>query len=135
MPTEKGSVALIDATGAPQCLRIEGAWDTQVYQWLPATPGLFYVATARLRGFTRPASDSAVFLTFLDAAQKPIGAHPMQSLPKGITHDWRTAVVADLAPAGAARVGVGIGASRQVSGDWLEIRSIELRGLHSEGVP
>jgi hypothetical protein len=135
MPTENGSVALLNTTGAPPRLRIECAWDTQVHQWLPATPGLFYVATAKLRGVTSPANDSALFLTFLDAAQKPIGAHRMQSLPKGTTHDWRTAVLADLAPAGAAWVGVGIGASRQVLGDWLEIRSIELRGRQSEAVP
>jgi hypothetical protein len=135
MPTENGSVALIDATGVPPYLRIEGAWDTQVYQWLPATAGFFYVATAKLSGVTSPASDSALFLTFLDAAQKPIGAHRMQSLPKEITHAWHTAVLADLAPAGAAWVGVGVGASRQVSGDWLEIRSIELRGRKSEGAP
>jgi len=135
MPTEKGSVALVDTAGAPPRLRIEGAWDTQVYQWLPATQGFFYVATAKLRGVTSPANDSALFLTFLDASQKPIGVHRMQSLPKGITQDWRTGVLADRVPAGAAWVGVGIGASRQVAGDWLEICSLELRGLKSEGVP
>jgi hypothetical protein len=135
MPTETGSVALLETDGAPSCLRIEGAWDTQVYQWLPATPGLCYVAIANLRGHSSPGNDSALFLTFLSADRKVLGLHRMQALPKETTREWRTSVLADTAPIGTAWVGVGVGSSRQISGDWFEVSSVTLRGVKNEVTP
>jgi len=131
MPTETGLVALIDSAedGHSHSLRIEGAWDTQVYQWLPARPGQLYVTTAQLRGRSSSGNDSALFLTFLSADGKVVGVHRMQALPKGMTEAWWTAALADIAPANTAWVGVGFGASRQVAGDWLEAGSISLREL------
>jgi len=126
-PTEKGSVALSEAGPAGRTLRIEGAWDTQVFQWLVAAPGRAYVATAQLRGRSGSGGDAALFLTFLSAAGEVVGTHRMQSLPKGLTAQWRTAVLADRAPENAAWIGVGFGASRQTAGDWLEVRAAELR--------
>ncbi|RFC50367.1 MAG: protein of unknown function (DUF4838) [Verrucomicrobia bacterium] len=129
MPTETGKVALTDraAPGSGRALRVEGAWDTQLYQWLPAAPGGVYLATAQLRGQSSPGGDSALFLKFRTAAGQPTGVFGMQALPKGTTAAWRTAALADRAPADAAWVGIGVVATRQAPGDWLEIRAVELR--------
>jgi hypothetical protein len=137
MPTETGLVTLTAAADneCPHRLRIEGAWDTQVYQWLPAEPGRCYVATAELRGESSPGNDSALFLTFLSAEGVPVGVHRMQSLPKGSTPAWRSAALADIAPPDAAWVGVGCGASRQMAPDWFEVGSISLRGLKTNARP
>jgi len=130
MPTETGKVLLVEdnLSSGLQALRIEGAWDTQVYQWLPAKPGFVYVARAQLRGRSSPGNDSALFLTFLSTAGKVIGAHRMQSLPKGETLAWRTVALVDAVPEGAAWVGFGVGASRQSQGDWFEVSSFSLIG-------
>jgi len=130
MPTEKGKVSLVESplTAGPRVLRIEGAWDTQVYQWLPAKPGFVYVARAQLRGYSSPGNDSALFLTFLSAAGKVVGVYRMQSLPKDETVKWRTATLVDAVPEGAAWVGIGVGSSRQGQGDWLEVSSVSLIG-------
>lgn len=128
-PTETGRVARVPAGPAARALRIEGAWDTQVFQWHPASPGGVYVATARLRGGSSPGSDAGLFMTFLTKDGKVTGTHRMQSLPKGSTLAWRAMALADRAPEDVTWVGVGIGASRQVAGDWFEVAELELRGL------
>jgi len=129
MPTERGNVALVGKRSEPRkiAVRIEGAYDTQLYQWLPAEPGCIYLAKAEVRGNSSPGNDSALFLTFLDGAGKLMGREEMQSLPKGVTDNWRVAVLADRAPKGAAWIGVGGGASGQGVEDWMEISEIELR--------
>jgi hypothetical protein len=131
MPTENGRVALVDPVpgGPRRAVRIEGAWDTQVFQWLPATPKDFYVATARLRGKSSPGNDSALYLSFLPENGNAGGTRFAQALPKGSSDEWRTMALAAPAPAGCAWVGVGIASSRQVSGDWLEAAALELRGV------
>lgn len=137
MPTEGGKVGLVRAgedTNARR-LRIESAWDTQLYQWLPISARGGYVATARLRGHSSAGNDSALFLTFLSADGNVAGSYRMQSLPKGLTEEWRTLALADLAPVGAAWVGVGIGVSRQVAGDWVEVDSVELRAVTGSDLP
>jgi hypothetical protein len=129
MPTQAGRVSLVSPAEGPvrRALRIEGAWDTQVYQWKAAKPGFVYVATGRLRGISGPGGDEALFLTFLDSRGKVAGEHRMQSLPKGLTSQWRTMALADIAPAGTAWVGFGIGSARQEGGDWLEAAELRLR--------
>jgi hypothetical protein len=132
MPTENGRVSLVaigDISGG-RAVRIEGAWDTQLYQWKSAEPGCIYVALARFRGVSGPGSDDAIYLTFLGRDGKVAGAHRMASLPKGPTGGWRTLVLADAAPAGAAWVGVGVGSARQGPGDWLEAAGLELRRVN-----
>lgn len=130
MPTETGKVLLVENVLASDAfaLRIEGAWDTQIFQWVAATPDLVYLVRAKLRGRSSPGNDSALFLTFLSAGGKVVGAHCMQSLPKGETLPWRTVALAAAAPETAAWVGIGVGSSRQVAGDWLEISSVSLVG-------
>jgi hypothetical protein len=127
MPTETGEVFLKDGGTATRILRIEGAWDTQVFQWHRVGPGHVFVATASLRGNCAPGSDAGLFLTFLTQDGRIAGTHRMQTLPKGSTPDWRSLALADVAPENAAWVGLGIGASRQVAGDWLEVRAVQLR--------
>jgi len=137
MPTENGRVTLAVAENlAPgHALRIEGGWDTQAYQWLPAEAGRSYVATAKLRGQSSPGNDAGLFLTFLSRTGAVVGTHRMQSLPKGLTAEWRQAVLADAAPLETVWVGVGVGASRQVTGDWLEAATVELRGIRGTVSP
>jgi len=137
MATETGKVLLVErisAAGA-KALRIEGGWDTQVFQWRPAKPNSLYVTQAQLRGRSSPGNDSALFLTFLSASGKVVGVPRMQSLPKGETPAWRTAVLADAAPKDAAWVGIGVGSSRQVKDDWFEIGSFSLVGPERKVAP
>jgi hypothetical protein len=131
MPTEAGRVSLggADPADGSRPLRIEGSWDDQVYQWLPSKPGAAYLATARLRGRSSPGDDSSLLLAFLSGAGAVVGTRSRESLPKGLTPDWRTSALAGIAPEGAAWVGVGVEASRQARGDWLEASDIELRPL------
>lgn len=137
MPTETGKVALVEGgvAEARRTLRIEGAWDIQVFQWIPAEPDCVYVATAQLRGSSSPGSDSALFMTFLDQAGKVVGPVRMQALPKGETADWRRLALADRVPDEAAWVGIGIGSTRQQPDDALEVAAVELRGVISEITP
>ena len=135
MPTETGRVGRVANGPTARALRIEGGWDTQVFQWLPAVPGRLYAATAQLRGNSGPGNDAGLFLTFLTKERAVTGTHRMQSLPKGLTTGWRDQALAEVAPADAAWVGVGLGASRQSTGDWLEAASVELRGVDLGGAP
>jgi hypothetical protein len=135
MSTETGRVTRVPNGPAARALRIEGAWDTQVFQWLPAEPGRLYVATARLRGASSPGNDAGLFLSFLTKDRAATGEPRMQSLPKGETAGWRTQVLADVAPADAAWVGVGLGASRQGPVDWLEAAAVELRAVAPREAP
>ena len=132
-PTETGWVARVITGPTTRALRIEGAWDTQAFQWHAATPGGAYLATAQLRGTSSPGNDAGLFLTFLTRSGAVTGTHRMQTLPKGETPEWRTLVLADRAPADAAWVGAGVGVSRQVEGDWLEAAQVELRGIVAAG--
>ena len=129
--TESGSVAVVDdfAKAERKALRIEGARNTQVFQWRAVEPDCVYSAFARMRGHSGPGNDAALFLTFVDSNGKLLGQTEMQSLPKGTTVDWREGVVSDEPPAGARWVGIGLGATGQESGDWLEATDVELKGV------
>ena len=137
MPTERQRTALCAAAdgAATRALRIEGAWDTQIYQWLPAVPGQAYVARIRGRGRSSPGGDAGLFLSFLTAEGKPVGTHRMQTLPKGEHRVPLELVLADVAPAEAAWVGFGCGVSRQVAGDWFEAEGPELREVSTPAKP
>ncbi len=132
MPTERGRAMLVDEVGGNdknshrRSIRIEGAWDTQFYQWFPAKPGYAYLATARLRGRSSPGGDAMLFLTFLSANGHVAGA-ATQSLPKGETPAWRIEALCDLAPPHSEWIGIGIGCARQTLGDWMEGNSVEMR--------
>ena len=136
MPTEGGRVALVDAAGrgSGRAIRIEAAWDTQLYQWVAAQAAFTYLATARLRGFSSPGADAGLILTFLSSAGGVL-ASTAQTLPKGNTRSWRVAALGGLAPPGAAWVGLGVSAERQQSGDWLEAEGIEVRGTQVNAEP
>jgi hypothetical protein len=140
MPTETGRVALVDEAGLDgagagrRALRVEGAWETQVYQWLPATAGNTYMGMARLRGRSSPGSDATLFFTFLSKDGSVLGT-AAQSLPKGDTGQWRTQVLAGRAPQHAAWVGLGIGCTRQADGGWMEADSVGLHSMRGEGLP
>jgi hypothetical protein len=137
MPTETGRAALVDEAGADagrRALRIEGAWDTQVYQWMPATSGNNYVGMARLKGRSSAGSDVGLVFTFLSEDGAVLGS-AAQSLPKGDTGQWRTLVLAGRAPQHAAWVGLAIGCTRQAAGDWIEADSAELHSMPGEALP
>jgi hypothetical protein len=109
-----------------RALRIEGAWETQVSQLLPATPGRLHVTSAWMRGHSSPGNDAALILVFLTADGRITGEYRTQTLPKG-TSEWRSLLLAATAPADAAWVSVGVAAIRQPVGDWLEAADVELR--------
>ena len=137
MPTEKGKIELVDAEtgGAERALRIEGAWDTQFYQWIPIKSKCVYVATAWLRGASSPGNDAALFLTFLDQSGRVAGTVRTHSLPKGLSQGWQTVALSDVAPDDAAWVGIGIVASRQSAGDWFEATAIKLQSVIKNSGP
>lgn len=132
VPTENGRAALAGETGTGDAalhrrsVRIAGAWDSQLFQWIPAKAGSIYLATARVRGRSSPGGDATLFLTFLSRGGDVLAACS-QSLPKGDTPDWRIAALCDRAPKQVDWVGVGIGCARQTLGDWMEADSVELR--------
>lgn len=127
--TERGRTALLP--GEPgvsgRGVRIEGAWDTQVFQWQRADAGNVYLARATMRGWVSPGSDAGLFFTFLAEDGKVVGTHRMQTLPKWTETGWVETVLADRAPEGTAWIGLGFGASRQGAKDWLEVRGCSLR--------
>ena len=133
MPAENYRATLTEpgAEGA-RVLRIEGQWDAQLYQWQPAEPGRIYLATARVRGQSSPGNDSALYLSFLDKDKNRAAASGKQSMPKGLTGEPQTLVVADRAPANAAWVGCSFALTRQVAGDWVELGPVELRDVKGE---
>lgn len=132
--TETQRVALLPTDGRRprRNLRIEGAWDTQVFQWNAATPGRFYVATTRARAVSSNGSDAGLFLTFLDAEGKVVGEHRVQTLAHTTAAQWTNLVLVDFAPERAAWVGLGIAASRQARDDWFEAGGLELREFPAE---
>ncbi|HUG13248.1 MAG TPA: DUF4838 domain-containing protein [Opitutaceae bacterium] len=132
MPTERGRVAVVetDAHAGARALRVEGAWDTEVFRWIPALPGRIYVLTGWLRGRISPGNTSALVLSFLDADNRPIGEHQLQSLPVGRADDWTEVVLADRAPEGVAWVGFGVSVARQVGSDFVEADDVQLRSVN-----
>lgn len=132
MPTERGRVAVVetDAHAGSRALRVEGAWDTEVFRWIPALPGRIYVLTGWLRGRVSPGNTSSLVLSFLDADNKPVGEHRLQALPAGETDNWRELAIAEHAPADAAWIGFGVSAARQVGGDHLEADDVQLRSAN-----
>ena len=137
MPTDQGRVQLVDSErpNGQRAMRIEGAWDTQLYQWIPVEPDCTYVATAKFRGNSSPGNDSGLYLTFLDASGTMMDVPRSQLMPKGLTADSRTAVLVGKPTEGATWVGIGAGSSRQSPGDWLEVSSLELRGVVKKANP
>lgn len=132
MPTESGRVAVVetDAHAGGRVVRVEGAWDTEVFRWIPAQPGRIHVLNGWLRGRTSPGGTAALVLSYLDADNKPVGEYRMQSLPAGTTEAWTEFVLADRAPGAAAWVGLGVTAARQQAGDWLEADDLQLRSVN-----
>ena len=123
-----------DGPGHGRAVRIEAAWDTQLYQWVPAQPGFTYLATARLRGASSPGNDAGLVLTFL-AASGEVLASAAQWLPKGSTAAWRPSALGDLAPPEAGWVGFGVSGQRQQAGDWLEAGDFELHAARGDSGP
>ncbi|HQF39925.1 MAG TPA: DUF4838 domain-containing protein [Opitutaceae bacterium] len=125
-PTEQGRVALGSRILGRRILRVEGAWDTQVTQAQPVQPGELCVAEVQMRGRSSPGNDAALTLAFVDAAGKLVGEYRATMLPKGES-TWRRMTLADTAPATARYVVVGLVATRQFDGDWLEAAEATLR--------
>lgn len=127
-PTESHAAEVNQAasrTGAGG-LRISGAVNTTVYQWLPAKAGRVYVAGVHSRG--RVSSSNAVFLTFgwLDAEGRHLGKSLAARLPDGSWPDWVELQQGALAPPGTVWVGIGIHLQSQLPGDWAEFDDFSL---------
>ncbi len=125
-PTEQGRVTLGARVLGRRILRVEGAWDTQVTQAQPVQPGQLFVAEVQMRGRSSPGNDAALTLAFVDAAGRLVGEYRTTMLPKG-ENAWRQLTLADTALAEARYVVVGLVATRQFDGDWLEAAEATLR--------
>jgi len=97
-----------------------------VTQAQPVQPGELCVAEVQMRGRSSPGNDAALTLAFVDAAGKLVGEYRTTMLPKGES-TWRRLTLADTAPATARYVVVGLVATRQFDGDWLEAAEATLR--------
>jgi hypothetical protein len=108
-------------------LRISGAVNTTVFQWLPATADRLYVASVRARG--QVTSSNAVFLTvgWLDAQGRHLGKSLAARLPDGAWPDWVLLQQGARAPTGAAWVGIGVHLQNQMLGDWAAFDDFSLR--------
>lgn len=118
--THVGELTKSAAHSGEAGLRIAGAVNTSVYQWLPAKAGHLYVASVRARGHVGP-SDMA-FLTFswADAQGRRIGPSAGVRLPDGEWPDWVQLRYGGRAPKNATWVGIGIQVQNQLTGDWAE---------------
>jgi hypothetical protein len=124
--THVGEVTRAAARSGAAGLRISGAVNTTVFQWIPAKSDHLYIASVRARGHV--ASSNAVFLTFgwLDAQGRHLGKSMAARLPDGFWPDWIQLQQGGLAPPGAAWVGIGVHLQNQMSGDWAEFDDFSL---------
>ncbi len=125
--THVGEVTTAAARGGAAGLRISGAINTTVFQWLPAKAGQLYVASVQARGHVT--SSNAVFLTFgwLDAQGRHLGESMAARLPDGTWPDWVQLQQGARAPVGTAWVGIGVHLQNQMRGDWAEFDDFSLR--------
>ncbi len=125
--THEGAVTTAAARTGAAGLRISGAVNTTVFQWLPATTDRLYVASVRARG--QVTSSNAVFLTvgWLDAQGRHLGKSLAARLPDGAWPDWVLLQQGARAPTGAAWVGIGVHLQNQMLGDWAAFDDFSLR--------
>ena len=69
------------APPASRILRISGAENSTVFQWLPAKPGRLYVASVQARGRVSSTNATMITLGWLDANQRPIGKPIVMRMP------------------------------------------------------
>ncbi len=131
-PTEHhvGVVVATAAHSGEQGLRISGAENTTVFQWLPAVAGQLYVAGVNARGAVSPGNIVTLTLGWLDAKQAHIGSVVAANLPAGLSSDWAKLRQGAYAPANAAWVGIGIRVQHQTGDDWAEFDDFSLRESH-----
>ena len=125
--TQVGEVTPAAARTGAAGLRISGAVNTTVFQWLPATADRLYVASVQARGHVT--SSNAVFMTFgwLDAQGRHLGKSMAARLPDGAWPEWVLLQQGAWAPHGAAWIGIGVHLQNQMSGDWAEFDDFSLR--------
>jgi hypothetical protein len=132
-PTQSSQVTIEEGSsntmGQPRgrVLRVSGAEDATVFQWLPAKPGALYLASVRTRGLVSSSDAVALTVGWLDRKQQHIGTVVAMRLPDGSWPDWVSLDQGARAPAGAAWVGIGIRVMHQVKGDWAEFADFSLR--------
>jgi hypothetical protein len=125
--TQVGEVTTAAARTGAAGVRISGAVNTTVFQWLPATAERLYVASVQARG--RVTSSNAVFLTlgWLDAQGRHLGKSMAARLPDGSWPEWVPLQQGARAPHGAAWIGIGVHLQNQMTGDWAEFDDFSLR--------
>jgi hypothetical protein len=122
-----GAVTKTAARGGVQGLRISGAENTTVFQWVPITVGKLYMAAVHVRGLVSSSDAVTLTLGWLDAQQHPVGNVRVMRLPDGSWPDWVQLQQGEYAPAGAIWAGVGIRVQHQVAGDWAEFDDFSLQ--------
>lgn len=107
-------------------LRVVGAVNTSVYQWLPAKPGHLYVASVRVRGQAGPSDIVNLTFGWADAQGRRVGSPMASRLPEGRWPDWVHLQRGGQAPENATWVGIGVQLMNQISGDWAEFDDFSL---------
>lgn len=107
-------------------LRVVGAVNTSVYQWLPAKPGHLYVASVRVRGQAGPSDIVNLTFGWADAQGRRVGSPMASRLPEGRWPDWVHLQRGGQAPENSAWVGIGVQLMNQIKGDWAEFDDFSL---------
>jgi hypothetical protein len=107
-------------------LRLSGAVNSTVYQWLPVAGGRTIVASVFARARVSPGNAVTLTLGRLDAQQRHVGTVAVTRIPDGEWPDWIRLLQGARAPATAAWAGIGIRVQNQVAGDWVEFDDFSL---------
>ena len=102
-------------------LRVVGATDAALFQWVAAVPGTIYDATVFVRGRVAPGDSVVLTFGWLDASQRPVGGYKLARLPEGEWDGWVRLRQGGVAPAGTRWVGIGVRVQHQVAGDWVDL--------------
>jgi len=120
--------ATIVGSGEDRALRIKGAKDSEVLQWVACPAAELQLAEMVVRGRVSPSC--AVYLSFawMDAQQRHLEIKRVR-LPDGEWPDWVTLRHLGTPPSGAAWVGIGLRIQNQLPGDWVEVHRFSLRNF------
>jgi len=135
-PSENFTAVLMAAAARTgrQGLRIRGAEDAALYQWVPAVPGAVYRARVAVRGQVSAWTKVQVTLGWLDAAQQHLGGALTMRVPTGSWSEWVEPTRIAVAPSGARWVGIGLRVQHQPGDDWLDVDDLKLEMIPATAV-
>ena len=107
-------------------LRISGAENTVLHQWVPIQPGRIYVASVWTRALVSSSTVVTLELGWLDAQQRHVGTSVVARIPEGEWPNWIQLVQGVKAPPEAKWAGIGIRVQHQMGADWAEFDDFSL---------